>query len=167
LLIENDLVLSGGSIKGAFQVGAIVAVLELGFASDFIWGIPVGSLNGSFLCNESGKQRNGEKGAGWVPIRASLEFFWKNNVRQPSDALTERSWINVGASALFDHFSGLVGSTPLQELVRRTISVENLRASKIKCKIGAANMYDGTITYADPSYQDFIEYLVASSRRRS
>ena len=45
------LVLGGGSIKGAWQAGAIRAVLESGYQPDFITGISVGSINGPFLVN--------------------------------------------------------------------------------------------------------------------
>ena len=56
---KRALVLSGGSIKGAFQAGAIQQVLNEGFQPDIIHGISVGSLNGSFLVNETGKYNNG------------------------------------------------------------------------------------------------------------
>jgi NTE family protein len=53
---KKALVLSGGSVKGAFQAGAIKALIEKGYTFDKIYGISVGSLNGTFMCNEAGKQ---------------------------------------------------------------------------------------------------------------
>ncbi len=50
------LVLGGGSLKGAWQVGAIQAVLETGFEPDMIYGISAGALNASFMVNEAGNQ---------------------------------------------------------------------------------------------------------------
>jgi predicted acylesterase/phospholipase RssA len=50
------LVLGGGSLKGAFQAGAIQAILEAGFEPEAIYGISVGSLNAVFLIHEAGRQ---------------------------------------------------------------------------------------------------------------
>jgi predicted acylesterase/phospholipase RssA len=44
---KKALVLSGGSVKGAFQAGALKAVFETGYAPEIITGISVGSLNGT------------------------------------------------------------------------------------------------------------------------
>ena len=57
------LVLSGGGFKGAFQVGALQYLLENGIRHndgtvminpkfDFIAGVSVGALNGSFMAME-------------------------------------------------------------------------------------------------------------------
>jgi NTE family protein len=55
------LVLGGGSMKGAFQVGVIQAVLENGFQPEMIYGISVGALNATFLANEAGRQMAGKQ----------------------------------------------------------------------------------------------------------
>ena len=52
----RTLVLGGGSLKGAFQCGAIMAVFESGFMPEAIYGISVGSLNASFLVHEANRQ---------------------------------------------------------------------------------------------------------------
>jgi NTE family protein len=43
------LVLSGGGEKGAYQVGALQLLTEIGFDPDIITGISVGAMNGGFL----------------------------------------------------------------------------------------------------------------------
>ncbi len=160
---KNALVLSGGSIKGAFQAGAIQAVIQSGFIPDFIYGISVGALNGSFLCNESGRQTNAGNLLDWNSIAQKLVSFWKDNVKRPSDVIKEKSWLDVGVSALFDNFTGLVDTSPLQSLVRKTISVDSLRASPVGLKVGAVDLINGDITYADSSYPDIVDYIIASS----
>ena len=52
---KRALVLSGGSIKGSFQAGAVAELLESGFVPDAIYGTSVGSLNGSFLTERAGR----------------------------------------------------------------------------------------------------------------
>jgi len=160
---KKALVLSGGSIKGSFQVGGIQAVLESGFVPDFIYGISVGALNGSFLCSEAGEQKKVVNKVDWEIIGSDLVSFWKENIKQPSDVITQRSWLNVGASALFDDFNGIVGINPLEELIKKKISIQNLRLSPAELKIGAVNINNGAITYVNPVHSDFIEYLVASA----
>lgn len=48
-------------------------------------------------------------------------------------------------------------------MVRKTISIENLRNSPLKIKVGAVNLISGDIVYADPAYPDFIDYVLAST----
>ncbi|MBI5021163.1 MAG: patatin-like phospholipase family protein [Ignavibacteriales bacterium] len=160
---KRALVLSGGSIKGGFQAGAIKAVIESGFYPDFIYGISVGSLNAAFLCNEIGKHGIPKDPREWSLIGSNLINFWKENIKKPSDIANKLSWLRIALGALFNNFNGLVDTTPLQKLVRRIIKIDNIRKSSIKLKVGAVNISNGIITYADPSYPDFIEYVLASA----
>lgn len=160
---KKALVLSGGSIKGAFQAGAVKAVLESGFEPDFIYGISAGALNGSFLCNEEGKQVLDGKKTNWNQIGGNLANFWLNNVRKPSDVIKPRWAPTIVKDVLFNSFDGLVNPTPYHDLVKKTIRMENLYASPVLLKIGTVNMIDGTLIIADPSFPEFIDYLLASS----
>ncbi|HPM47558.1 MAG TPA: patatin-like phospholipase family protein, partial [bacterium] len=76
--IKTGLVLSGGGAKGAYQVGAIKALVEYGFEFDMISGASIGALNGAVLAS-SGSFSEGA---------AKLEFLWKEicklNVLQPN-----------------------------------------------------------------------------------
>jgi len=160
---KRALVLSGGSIKGAFQAGAIQAVLESGFYPDFIYGISVGALNAAFFCNEAGKQGIPKDHHDWLLIGSNLVRFWRENIKKPSDIARKLGWLRIATGALFNEFDGLVDTTPLQKLLKRVINVDQIRKSPVKLKVGAVNIMDGQITYADPSYPDFIEYVLASA----
>jgi len=48
------LVLSGGSIKGAYEAGAILSIVEAGFYPDAVLGISTGALSAAFLVNAIG-----------------------------------------------------------------------------------------------------------------
>ena len=76
--MKNALVLSGGSIRGAFQAGAIAHVLEKGFKPDGIYGTSVGSLNGGFLAERAGRSKTKEPA--WPAIGKELENFWLTNI---------------------------------------------------------------------------------------
>ena len=53
------LVLAGGGSLGAYQVGAIKALTELGFTFDIVTGTSIGALNGAFYA--SGMMDEAEK----------------------------------------------------------------------------------------------------------
>ena len=45
-----DLVLEGGGAKGAYQVGAYFALMEMGFNFSKIVGTSIGAINGAMFC---------------------------------------------------------------------------------------------------------------------
>ena len=54
--MKKAFVLSGGSIKGAFQAGALADLLtSKTFTPDAIYGTSVGSLNGAFIADRAGR----------------------------------------------------------------------------------------------------------------
>lgn len=53
------LVLAGGGALGAYEVGAIEALIELGFKFDIVTGTSIGALNGAFVCNGQTKALRG------------------------------------------------------------------------------------------------------------
>ncbi|MDD5571264.1 MAG: patatin-like phospholipase family protein, partial [Bacteroidales bacterium] len=160
---KKAIVFTGGSIKGAFQAGAFRAVTEKGFKPDFIYGISVGSLNGSFVINEVGKQKTTKENINWTAIANNLIGFWKCNIRKPEDVVIKRSAVSLLYKGLFNRFDGLVDTTPIKNLVRKTISMNNIYNSCVGFKVGAVNISDGKIIYADITFPDFIDYVLAST----
>ena len=49
--MKVGLVLSGGGAKGAYQVGVLKALLELGARVDMVAGASIGALNGAVLAS--------------------------------------------------------------------------------------------------------------------
>ncbi len=160
---KKALVLSGGAAKGAFQAGAIKAIFESGFKPEFIYGISVGALNGTYICNEAGKQNQSIENLDWSTIATNLINFWKDNIKKPADIVEKRNWLSLAWSFFRNTFDGLVDSSPIQNLVEKTVDMNNLYVSPIELKVGAVNIIDSKLTYADPSYPGFIQYLIASA----
>ncbi|REA61596.1 patatin [Dyadobacter luteus] len=157
------LVLGGGSMKGAFQVGAIQSVLENGFEPDMVYGISVGALNSTFLVNEAEKQR-AEKGIiNWQTTGRRLLEFWIKNITHPQDISTLRSRVMLGVNTLMSRFDGLLDPSPLHELIRKNVDDSLLENSKIKLKVGAVNMESGQIKYVSPKDGHFLDFVRASS----
>ncbi|CCH02484.1 Patatin [Fibrella aestuarina BUZ 2] len=159
----RTLVLGGGSLKGAFQCGAILAVLERGFKPESIYGISVGSLNATFLTHEANRQFAKTGQIDWPKAGRALMEFWVRNITKPDDVAVIRSRFLTGYNTLMSRFDGYLDNTPLQNLIRRHIDVAVLRQGPIKLKVGAVNIIEGDMVYVDPSDEHFLEYVFASS----
>ncbi|HEV7348143.1 patatin-like phospholipase family protein [Telluribacter sp.] len=157
------LVLGGGSIKGAFQVGAIQAVLESGFKPDMVYGISVGALNSTFLVNEAGRQAIEEKEINWPSAGRYLLEFWIKSIAQPQDIALLRSRMALGVYTLMSRYDGLLDPSPLHNLIRQNVEGFILRNSPIKLKVGAVNITSGELIYASPQDEFFMDYVMASA----
>jgi len=161
--IKKALVLSGGSIKGAFQAGAIAELLASGFVPDAIYGTSVGSLNGSFLADRAGRMIRAGKNLDCSDLGQQLEAFWLNDLHSPSQVGVQRRIIPLIISLLRRNFKGLIDTSPLRELVETQIDPENLRASPIKFFACAVNLVTGAEIYANADYSGIRDYIIAST----
>lgn len=157
------LVLGGGSMKGAFQVGAIQSVLENGFEPDMVYGISVGALNATFLANETGRQYMEEGKITWPLASRRLLEFWVKNITQPQDISTLRSRVMLGMNTLISRFDGLVDPAPLHLMIRNNVKDSYLKGSPVQVKVGAVNVQSGEIKYVTPQQPHFLDYVRASS----
>ncbi|AFK04211.1 Patatin [Emticicia oligotrophica DSM 17448] len=157
------LVLGGGSLKGAWQVGVIHAILETGFKPEMIYGISAGALNASFMVNEAGNQFIEKGGIDWDMVNKRLLQFWLENITQPSDIGVLKSKFSLGIDTLLSRFDGLIDTNPLHEKLKKYLNLTTLRRSPVKLKVGAVNINTGAMHYTDPLEQHFLDYLRASS----
>mgnify|MGYP005845816529 CR=1 FL=1 len=155
------LVLGGGSIKGAFQAGALGEILARGFVPHIITGISVGALNGAFLTERAGRAPGGSPD--WPAIGAQLVQFWQDKITQPGDIIEVRSRGKVALSALFSRFDGLVKTDRLKALVRKELNESNLRNSPVAFYAGSVNLADGEIVYASLGFPNLLDYIIAST----
>ena len=159
----RTLVLGGGSLKGAFQCGAIMAILEKGFRPEAIYGISVGSLNATFLVHEANRQYAETGTIDWPKVGRVLLKFWLKNITKPEDVAVIRSRFLTGYNTLFSRFDGFLDNTPLRNLVHQYIDVSILKQGPIKLKVGAVNVIEGDMVYVSPSDEHFLDYVFASS----
>lgn len=157
------LVLGGGSMKGAFQVGAIQAVMEQGFRPDMVYGISVGALNTTFLINETGRQSVENGVPDWPVAGRKLLEFWLTNITLPQNISMLRSRVMLGMNTLMSRFDGILDPVPLHILIRKNVEQRFLTSSPIKSKIGAVNIESGEIKYVSPDHPRFLDYVFASS----
>jgi NTE family protein len=161
--MKRALVLSGGSIKGAFQAGAIRHLLDSGWVPDILVGTSVGSLNASFLADRIGRQRAGGNAVDWPAAGAELEAFWRRNITGPDALIQRRSKAELAWDALSSKFDGFLRIDPLIALVKRELSLQNIRKSEVDLRIASVNVIDGRLKLADPEFHDLIDYVIASS----
>lgn len=157
------LVLGGGSLKGAFQVGVVQAILESGFEPDMIYGISVGSLNSTYLVAEAAKQLPANQKIDWPLVSKGLIEFWIKNITCPTDIAIQRSRFMSGFDAIMSRFDGFLDPAPLHSLMRRSVSLDSLRQSHLRLKVGAVDILTGNMVYATPQDAHFMEYVMASS----
>jgi NTE family protein len=158
------LVLSGGALKGAFQAGAIAHVLERGFEPEFIYGISVGALNGGFLADRAGRSRLAGKPVKWPEIGRDLEKFWHDRVKGPEVLIRRRSKVALAYSVVTNDFDGMVGTGPLKKLINDELKLQNIRgAAPLELFVGAVNMHDEAIVFADQTRPNLLDFVYAST----
>ncbi len=157
------LVLGGGSIKGSFQAGAIQALLKAGFKPSKIFGVSVGSLNGAFLADRAGRHKSQGKAPDWPAIGEELVNFWLDNIDDFSKIGEKRSGTATLFEVIFNDFDGLIDTANLQNLVRATILVSNLKQSPVQFYAGYVNLAGGQFYNADLSDPGIIDYIIAST----
>jgi NTE family protein len=161
--MSQILVLAGGSVKGAFQAGVIKALFEKGYRPDAIYGVSAGSLNAAYLVNRFGQQANTGMPISYPQAAQDLWDFWEQRITRPECLSKPFNIFQLGWTALTKKFKGLVDTSPLRDLLSDVLQDRNLQASPVGLKVGAVNIMDGAMHYVDPSFENFQDYLMASS----
>jgi NTE family protein len=160
---QKALVLGGGSLKGAFQVGAVMALFESGFVPDQLYGISVGSLNATFIANAAARQYAETGHVDWEKVGKYLIEFWIRNITKPDDVAVIRSRFRMGYNTLMSRFDGLLDNSPIQNLIRSHVDLEAIKNGPVKIKVGAVDIIQGDMCYADAYDPNFLDYVYASS----
>jgi NTE family protein len=164
---KQALVLSGGSIKGAFEAGAVKAFIEKGFRPDCIFGISVGSLNGTFLANELALQKKRGEEIDWSKASEVLWNFWFNRINSPKDLVKTKSnfWLllSLNWGLLFKKFDSILDTTPLRNLLYSIVDADVIKNTPVELNVGTVNVYTSEIKYVSPSEPNFLKYVMAST----
>ncbi len=169
---DRALVLSGGNVKGAYQAGAVKALLQHTFPDgsmfqpNAIYGVSVGSMNGGFLADRAGRAAKAGKAPDWPEIGEELETFWRDNITSFASIGKKRGTVDLVADILFGNFDGLTTMDGAAKLARANISPDNLRASPAYYACGVTNMATGDYFDADVGTfgDDILDYVIASTR---
>lgn len=145
------LVHSGGAVKGAWACGVIQYLLgDLGLHYDILAGTSVGAINTAFLA------------------------MFKTGEEKEAATLMKNWWLKLDSSKIYKPWrfwgrtavawkKSFYDSSPLQELIRKNISLDKIRDSGKKISVGALNLHTGKYVVFDQDNDDFIEAVLASS----
>lgn len=176
---NRKLLLGGGGIRGAYQAGAIVRLLANGFQPNVIYGVSVGGLNAAFLGDRAfflGKTKteyfstlgraippgvNPASLVDWPFIGQQLVEFWRQNVTSERSLIRKKR--SAAVAAIFRSFSGVFDTSPLQTLIRKTLSAERLRRSGIPVGVAAVNIDNAETTYFFEDDPNFIDAVIATA----
>lgn len=160
---KKVLVLGGGSLKGAFQAGAILALLETDFVPDALYGVSVGSMNATFLVNETARQFVETGYIDWPKAGHQLIENWIRHITRPEDVATIRSRFRTGYKTIMRRFDGFLDNAPIKSLIHKLVSLDVMRQGPTQLKVGAVDVIGGDMVYADLSDDNFLDYVFASS----
>lgn len=164
---KRALVLSGGSIKGAYEAGALKAIFEAGFKPEYVYGISVGNLNSTFITHEAAKQFIATGSVDWLKVADELWKFWSTEIDEPKKLVKQKCnlllLLSLNWGLIFKKFDSILDTTPLQNLIKQHINPDVIKKSPVQLHVGAVNIYSGEIKYVDPQDPDFLDYVVAST----
>ena len=149
------LVLSGGGSHGAFQVGVIKRLVELGRRWDAVYGVSVGAINALHM---------GMYGsADALEAAVTLEEFWlaivgNNTVYEPWPfGMVDFIDILMKKGSLYD-------TSPLERFIRQRFDAAKFAASDVAVTIGTVNLRTGLIEYADKKTPgDMVKWIMGSA----
>lgn len=144
------LVLSGGGARGAWQAGAVRALVERGHQWDVIAGLSVGAINGIFLAMYA----PAEQAAG----ARALERLWFSI---GGNASVYRPWLWGRIAALWK--GGMYDTAPLERLLREHFDPERLRTSGVRLRIGAVGFGSGRYRCVTEATPDLLSWVMASA----
>lgn len=160
---KNALVLTGGSIRGAFQAGVISKLFEYGFEPDFISGVSVGALNGGFLWKEINKRSEPDR---WFVAGTKLIDFWVYNITKFSDIGKRRNYLLLALDILRNRFKSVLDMSKLEKLVEEMMRYapydKHVSFSAGVVDIDSAN-YEARSS-GDHSVEILIKYIIASTK---
>lgn len=163
--MTRALVLSGGSIKGAYQAGVLRSVVETGWLPDLVYGISTGALTGAFVVNNIGAATSGiPTKAQWEAAVQDFVDFYLTVVTGPKVVVKSKDKLSIAWDVLTKDFTGLTDTAPLRKVIRKHLSETNLRNAKVELEVGAVNMASGDIEYASPyNNPNIVDYVYAST----
>lgn len=107
-------VLGGGGALGAYQAGALRALIECGVVPDVIYGASVGALNGAYLAHDPSRQRVDE-----------LAQWWRGDAVR--EVLIPSPWNRFrGAAAALGGAAALLDQRPLRRLVNQHVGAHDI-----------------------------------------
>ena len=151
---KRVLILGGGGVKGAFQIGTIKHLIEKhDIKWDLIIGVSVGALTGSYLAMYN--QNEVLKGI------KSLESFWRTKINNEAiyKPIAPGFW-----KYAFAFFTKYINSTePLRKTLTENWDLKKLKRSDVDFLLGTTSLLSGQYRNVDKYSDGIIDWIMASS----
>lgn len=150
---KRVLILGGGGVKGAYQVGVIKKLAEQGIKWDLILGVSVGAITGSYLAMFN--QNNIIEGV------KNLENFWRKKINNDSIYKPRAPGFWKYAIA---YFKKSVNSTePLKKLINENWNFDKLKKSDVDFILGTTSLLTGIYYNVGKHQSNLTDWIIASS----
>lgn len=150
--MKKALVLSGGAVLGAYQVGVLTrCMIEEGQEYDILCGSSVGALNAAFLAqftNGKGRSAAHELSGLWESIRGTGDIY--------------KNWLLPIIPGLLWR-RALYTSEPLWMMIQKAISTEGIRNSGKVLRVPATCLDTDEFYYGKETDEEILKWVLASS----
>lgn len=149
------LVMSGGGVKGAVQVGMLGSLLEQEAKDyDLLAGISVGAINAAYLAQA-------DKGfTNLIKQHSALTEFW---LKISGNKDIWKHWFLIHEIAGLIYKDSFYNSKPLHELLKKNIDDNKIHASKRMLRLGVTAYGSGDYSVVDETENNIWEWVAASS----
>ncbi len=161
--MKRALVLAGGGSKGAYEVGFVRALNELGIDYQIVTGTSIGALNGCLLAQQDFKAMENL----WQQLDITQVFTngfypqFSNDI----DNMLNQSNLAVSFFKVFLKEKG-ADITPLKKLIRNLLNEDKLLASPIDfglCTVTYPKLKPLLISKSEMKKEYIFDYLIASA----
>lgn len=149
------LVLSGGGSHGAFQVGVIKRLVELGRRWDAVYGVSVGAINALHMAMFNSAD---------APAAAqTLEEFWLA-IRGNGDVYQGWPFGMVDVVDILMKKGSIYDTSPLERFIRARFDAKKFAESNVNMAVGTVSLRSGQIVYADKKTPgDIVKWVMGSA----
>lgn len=161
--MKRALVLAGGGSKGAYEVGFVKALNELGITYQIITGTSIGALNGCLLAQKEQKALEEL----WDHMDYSTVFAGNFDEKFSFDIETMLNQSNLVFS-FFKNYIKEKGAdiTPLKNVIRELLDEDKLLSSEIDfglCTVKFPSLKPLFITKEEMEKEHIFDYLISSA----
>ncbi len=150
---ERVLVLGGGGVKGAFQIGTIKHLIEQGIKWDLIVGVSVGALTGSYLSMFNKHEI--------IEGVNQLEDFWRKQIKNDNIYKPRGPGFWKYAIAFFK--KSVNSTEPLKKLIQENWDIDKLVKSDVDFMLGATSLLSGQYLNVNKYDPNITNWIMASS----
>lgn len=131
--------LEGGGAKGAFQVGAIKALYEMGIYPDVVVGSSIGAINGAFIASDELETLEN------IWLNSKLEDMMAEDAQSIQKVLQfdlKKNYFDIRAFVLETLKKGGLDVTPYKNQLRELLDEEKIRNSSVDFGLVTVSLTD-------------------------